>query len=301
MKSILTSRFKRFLEMYTRSQRAYKYALSNRTIGIEFATFGRNIGLRLVSKLSRGGFKYFLTPVQITRYFEFPFVLSCVPNIAGNWLDVSSPRLFSLYAGTENESSTILIINPDEQDINQSSDIAKRLSIKNLRAEKCDLKKLAESEPKFDCIWSISVIEHISGDYDDRIAIKMMYDLLSPGGRLILTVPVDRQFRDEYRETDVYGLQSSVSSERYFFQRIYDAASIQKRLIEQINVEPTIQRWFGERIPGTFDAFEQRWIRDGFKVTVDSPREITDNYCEFDNWDAMPGFGVCGLMFEKAK
>jgi hypothetical protein len=60
-------------------------------------------------------------------------------------------------------------------------------------------------------------------------------------------------------------------------------------------------RWFGEKTPGRFHAYIARWLQEGIAATVDGPREIADHYQVFDSWDAMPGVGVAGLLFQKPR
>ena len=80
--------------------------------------------------------------------------------------------------------------------------VLSRLGPKNLHLEALDLRSALSDGKTYDCIWSLSVVEHIAGQYDDRYAIQAMYKALEPGGRMILTVPVDRLFWDEYRVQD---------------------------------------------------------------------------------------------------
>ena len=48
-------------------------------------------------------------------------------------------------------------------------------------------------------------MEHIPGAGDTE-AVAAMFKAVEPGGRLIITVPVDRVARDEFREHDAYSL-----------------------------------------------------------------------------------------------
>lgn len=290
------------LRLYLRGKSASRYAATLGIPGMEFDLFGRQMGRRLLKRGARAGLGYLLTPVSITRYFEFPFALSCLPERPGRCLDVSSPRLFSLYAAEMNPEASVFIVNPDLEDLSRSVEIASKLELNNISAQHCGVEVLSTQGETYDCVWSISVIEHISGEYDDRDAVKLMYDSLNDGGRLILTVPVGREFRDEYRERDYYGTQSGRSTQgKYFFQRVYDKAAIWERLLSPIGKEPSIVRWFGETSPGSFAEYEKRWVSEGRNRTVEDPREIADHYREFRTWEEMPGAGVCGLMIEKTK
>jgi len=193
------------------------------------------------------------------------------------------------------------MINPDVKDISETGAIISKLGINSIRVACRGVHVLSHQTETYDCIWSISVIEHICGGYDDRYAVKLMYDSLNSNGRLILTVPVGREFRNEWRDSNCYGTHGSQSGGKYFFQRFYDKAAIWGRLLSPIGKEPTVVRWFGETSAGRFSEYEQRWMREGYKCTVEDPREIADNYQEFATWEEMPGMGVCGLMVEKTR
>jgi hypothetical protein len=143
-------------------------------------------------------------------------------------------------------------------------------------------------------------LEHVGGEYDERHALRLMYDALTPGGSLIATVPIDRKSRIEYRDRDYYGTQSAQSESRYFFQRIYDKASIWERLLLPLRQEPTIVRWFGETQRGRLTEYATRWVREDHNCTVDDRRDIADHFRQFSSWEEMSSMGVYGIMIEKA-
>lgn len=176
--------------------------------------------------------------------------------------------------------------------------MASALSLSNLSFEACAIDRVAGSG-RFDCIWSLSVIEHIAGAYDDRAAVAMLYSLLAPGGRLILTIPVDREYWLEYRDRDDYGTQPITEDGRVFFQRNYDDSAIDERLISVVGQNPSVLRWFGETRSGTFAKHEERCNAQGLRCSVLDPKEIVDNWCEYESWEDMPGWGVCGIVIDK--
>lgn len=266
--------------------------------GTPFAAFGREIGVRLLLKGYREGAELLVRPVESVRYFEFPFALRCCPRSPACCLDVGSPRLFSLYMAHRFPETTIRVINPDPMDVATTTRLASALRLGGLRVEVQGVDGVGGERAQYDCIWSLSVVEHIAGRYDDREAVRWMNDALVEGGRLILTVPVDRAYREEHRETDAYGTQPAIDG-RYFFQRVYDRRSIWERIVAAAGREPDVVAWFGERIPGHFAAYERAWMQRGLFATVDDPKDIADHYTTFPSWEAMPGQGVCGLMFEK--
>jgi len=190
--------------------------------------------------------------------------------------------------------------NPDAKDLAETKIALKSLQLRNIQLVHGTIDMLARQSETFACIWSISVIEHISGRYEDSDAIAWMYQALKPGGRLILTVPVDRVFRDEYRAVYPYNLRQTPDvSGRFFFQHLYDITAIRKRLLEPQGIMPTVTRWFGETVPGRLSSFLARWQREGIACSIDSPSEIVRYYREYDTYEKMPGMGICGIMIEK--
>lgn len=292
-----------FAGKYLRASRALSYAERQHAPGTTFARFGRHLGLRLLRSGSTLGVPYLLVaPVSIVRYFEFEFVFQHIPSESVACLDVSSPRLFSLFTATERPDVSIHMINPDLEDAEFTRQIGARLGYSNVVVSFDPVSALADQSARYDCIWSISVVEHVAGDDGDTAAMRLMYAALRPGGRLIVTVPVDRRFWHEYRQLAYYGARELPSpSGEYFFQRLYDEAQLRSRLIEPLGREPTTLAWFGERVTGTFQAYVRRWMRLGPDETIDDPRRIANDYQYYGEWKDMPGFGVCAFVIDKPR
>ncbi len=291
----------RLLSLYPRSRCAVSYAARHHLTGLNFYRYGRQIGRSLMLSDYLLGLQYWLHPVVAPRYFEFSFAQSCLPERPGRCLDVSSPFLFSFFVAHNYPECTIRIDNPDNSDTMRTEKMVTYLRIGNIETSGDDVAQLANQRKAFDCIWSLSVIEHIDGKYDDRAAMRLMYDALKPGGRLVLTFPVDRKYWVEYRDCDPYGTQPSDGKGRFFYQRFYDRAAIEERLIATIGQPPCRVSWQGERLIGQFDAWERQRRDRGISFLVDDPSFMTNQFRSYDNWEDMPGMGICGLMFEKTK
>lgn len=286
----------RFVSAFASAQYAAKRGL----VGFEFYEFGRRLGWALLRAGRRSALQYLLRPVSSTRFFEFAFAESVLMDLPGECLDVGSPSLFSLYVAEKGKASSILMINPDCKDVSHTSRVIHDLSVNGIRLDCCGVETLSTRQGMYDCIWSISVVEHIPYQHGDAEAVQLMYDALRPGGRLILTVPVDRLAWDEYRDTDYYGTQGMPSSNgKFFFQRLYDKTRIYEKLMARIEHKPSVVCWFGETTPGIFADYIRQWMRRGYWYTLEDPRHIVDHYREFNSWEEMPGAGVCGLMVEK--
>lgn len=266
--------------------------------GIRFAKFARRVGIRGLLSGDLASIQYLISPVSSVRYWEFPFVLECLPAVPGEWLDVSSPRMFALELASSIAKANLRMINPDPEDIHETIRIVQAMKLGNVSMLKAGVDCLPNLGLQFDAIWAISVVEHIAGGTDDAMAMSLMYQSLRPGGRLIVTVPVDRVHWDEYRDSQHYGTQPGLPG-KYFFQRYYDQTTLASRLIAPLAVEPSKVRWFGEKVAGWFRDYEKRWIASGYAVSVHDPVAFLENFSEFPSWEAMPGMGVCGLMFER--
>jgi len=281
-----------------RSLAARASAQRARIPGLEFDRFGRGLGLRLIANgYVTIGAQYLLNPVSIVRYFEFPFSAESIPATARDCLDISSPRLFSLYWSSRHPGASVEMINPDPVDLDETRLIAKVGGIR-IKYSNSDLRVLQERKDRYDAIWAISVLEHVHGSYDDRDSIAWIYSALRPGGVIVVTTPIDRQPWDEYREIDPYGLDKPDSGP-VFFQRWYDLRSIHQRLLDPLRGASFDLAFFGETEPGMFRAYEAEWMRLGLRRSVDDPREIADHYREYASWEDMPGAGVCGIRIVK--
>lgn len=283
-----------------RAQAARRYASSRGLPGLDFARFGRRVGTRLLLRGRRQGAGYLISPVDNVRYWEFPFALSCLPAQPGRCLDVGSPRLFSLYVASRHPRAHVTMLNPDGPDCRATAQVVSGLRLANVSVRRRALHELEDGE-RFGCIWSLSVVEHIHGAYDDRQAMRWMFERLEPGGRLIVTVPTETRYQEWLRGARCYDTQAPRPDGLYFYARFYDLAAIRERLIEAVGVEPGVVRWFGERTPGRFMAYERCWRRQGYRLGCSDPREVADHYREFATWEEMPGVGICGLMFQRPR
>lgn len=103
----------------------------------------------------------------------------------------------------------------------------------------------AELEPEtFDVITNISVIEHFEGDLDS-VAMAKSARLLKPGGIYLLTTPLNEGYaRDWYLQQDVYG--EKFTTNPVFFQRHYDVASFNERIVRASGLDERERTYFGD-------------------------------------------------------
>lgn len=265
--------------------------------GHRFGVFGRALGARLMaSGATRTGASLLLSPVSSVRYWEFDFADRHLRPNGKMALDVSSPRLLALYLAHRRRYEHVTMANPDADDLVVTDAILRASGEKRVVTLQTEAIQASGSRA-WDAVWSISVVEHIGGDAGDSEAVGAMYRALRPGGMLVITVPVDRQHWEEYRGHDAYGHGADLGAHGYFFQRYYDMASIEDRLVKAIGAEPVATEWFGEIERGVFAKYERRWIERGLSEAVSDPSFIARHFRTFASWEDMPGMGVCGLAF----
>jgi SAM-dependent methyltransferase len=104
----------------------------------------------------------------------------------------------------------------------------------------------------FDVITNISVIEHFEGTSDSD-AMAASAKLLRQGGLYILTTLMNDLFFKEFHvPRDVYG--EAYTSKEVYYQRHYDVAAVERRLIAPTGLREVGRIYFGDF---GFQAFEQ--------------------------------------------
>ena len=115
----------------------------------------------------------------------------------------------------------------------------------------------------FDVITNISVIEHFSGDSDAE-AMARSAALLKPGGTYILTTLMnDGFFKEHFVQQDVYG--EAYQTEPVFYQRHYDVAAVQRRLIAPSGLREVERVYFGDYGFQFFERVVQRRLPGALK------------------------------------
>lgn len=166
--------------------------------------------------------------------------------------------------------------------------------------DRCRMHRRLISDPpfapaSFDTITCISVLEHIP---EDREAVRAMWKLLRPGGRLVVTVPCAAITSEQYIDRDEYGVLGVGADGHVFWQRFYDAALLHER-IYSVTGKPSRTRIFGERSAGLFlkNATQKRTNR--FYPFWREPWMVAQEYRTFTSLDELPGEGVIAMEFVK--
>ena len=238
-------------------------------------------------------------PMDSTRYFEFHEVLNLFKDLSfSSCLDVSSPRLVPLMLLMQNRTAIVNILNPDNTDIQETKQLADALELTSRCIFRNSTIEMAKYSPEtFDLITCISVLEHIPADKE---AVELMWLLLRPGGRLILTLPCMAQPLEQYISRNDYNVLSPGPDGYTFWQRYYDEERLRKYIFN-IAGEPAKIIVYGERSQGLFhrNASMKRLLGSLYPFWRESYMMATE-YRYFDTVADLPGEGVVMLEFVKA-
>jgi SAM-dependent methyltransferase len=227
----------------------------------ELYRFSLGLGVRSLSpRHLRAGLPRLLNPLAYPRGMEFALALRGLdlPE-KGRVLDVASPKLLFLWLAAKSQLD-LTATDIMGGFIPQARYLLGRLGLTEeiggrLRLETQDARSLACADGTFDAVYSISVVEHIPDDGDSR-ALREMARVLRPGGRLSLTVPFAMRYAEEWVGRDVFERRQR-NAERLFFQRRYDTAALEKRIIAPSGLREGERAYFGE--PAL--RFDRYWNR----------------------------------------
>jgi SAM-dependent methyltransferase len=243
-------------------------------------------------------YEYLFYPMDSTRYFEFHEVWKSIKGLAfKRYLDVSSPRLVPLFLLKVTPGATADLINPDTTDLRETEQLANALGLKS----RCEfyngiLDKAGFTPASFDLITCISVLEHIP---QNKAVIETMWALLSPGGKLILTLPCMAQPLEQYISHNHYGMLNPGDDGYTFWQRYYDRVQIESK-IYSITGMPARIAVYGEKKNGFFfrNASMKRLLGSLYPFWRE-PYMMATEYQLFSSMDELPGEGVVMLEFFK--
>lgn len=273
---------------------AYTRSTPGLTLRLRFA----RKGLRLLWQRDFvRAYSFLVAPLDSVRYFEFDFMWSMASRLRPNtYLDVSSPRMLPLLLVEHNVSQVADLINPDKKDLPETILLARTFDV----ADRCRFhSSLIEDAPlqagSFDLITSMSVIEHIP---DDLGAIRTMWDLLKPGGVLLISVPCAAKASEEYTNLNDYELNAADEQGYVFWQRYYDEALLQRRIFS-VTGPPRRQQIYAEKQAGSYDRNVMQKRSDPYYPYWREPLMMGQEYAYQSRLDDLPGMGVIAMEFVK--
>jgi SAM-dependent methyltransferase len=195
---------------------------------------GVGVALRTLRREPVLGLKRLALPVSYWRSAEFGYVWRQLTAPRGaRVLDLGSPKdlaaMLARRRGYEMVATDILA-----EAIDSSRRYARAQDLDGhgagrVHSEVQDGRALRYPDASFDAAFSVSVLEHIP-DEGDATALRELIRVVRPGGRVIVTVPYDRRYRETFVEGPVYE-RAPVATEPVFFERHYDAETLIARLL----------------------------------------------------------------------
>jgi ubiquinone/menaquinone biosynthesis C-methylase UbiE len=193
-------------------------------------------------------FSWTLRPIDFPRYREFDFALRAISKLPlpDRMLDLSSPKLLPLTLAEQMPECECVSTDILEYEVRWTQAKADLLSLRNLKCQTQDARRLNYPSNHFDLIVSISVFEHIAPERGGDIpAIREMARVLRPGGFAVITVPFSKRYFADYLACDVYERQSDGHS--IFFQRFYDEQLLHRNFVELSGLDLHESAFISER------------------------------------------------------
>jgi SAM-dependent methyltransferase len=199
-------------------------------------------GLRMGAKKTAGKI---LQPVNsYTRFPEYYWFdraitahLAALPAASrAAILDVGSPKLLGLYLGVKTRAQLTLTdiseVNIDEYRLMWQALKKRAKGRADFSLE--DARNINFPDASFDVVYSMSVLEHIEGEGGDSAAVAELLRVLKPGGLLVLSVPFGSTYVEQKRVGFAGAARKTGDQEVYFFQRIYDSAAFERRIMRRL-------------------------------------------------------------------
>ena len=145
---------------------------------------------------------------------------------------------YAFYLGKKFPRAKVTAIDFSKEKIDNASNIAKRLDLRNIFFERKSLTNLKE-KLKYDLVLCIDVLEHIK---NDSLALRNISNSLKPDGCLILHVPKDRKLaRRHFRRFKHFKIEDHVREE-YRIEEILHKIKEAGLKVESLS---HTQGWFG--------------------------------------------------------
>jgi len=260
-------------------------------------------GLRMGAKKTAGKI---LQPVNsYTRFPEYYWFdraitdhLAALPAASrAAILDVGSPKLLGLYLGVKTRAQLTLTdiseVNIDEYRLMWQALKKRAKGTADFSLE--DARHIKLPDASFDVVYSMSVLEHIEGEGGDSAAVAELLRVLKPGGLLALSVPFGASYVEQKRVGFAGAARKTGDRRVYFFQRIYDSAAFDRRIMRRLagvsdlklmtiqRTRPWVSRGFGalgENLRGLLGGLNPLFSAMGNR-SVEGVQPFDTRYGEF--------------------
>ena len=251
--------------------------------------------MRPISRLDFYRFHGRLRPLSylygqpMSRYLEYPWTANALQPLDGSsLLDVGASRspLTILLAQL---GADVVAVDQDPlvMDLPTMATRANMIAAaRRIAPRLLDARAMPFADGSFTRMCSVSVLEHIPGDGDSAVAEEMAR-VLAPGGLMALTLPFGRSYRPPGPDP---------AQEHY--QRIYDGAALQARVIGPTGLNVVKREYFGVRMELPFRTLQAPTKVRLFRLFTGWVSAVTPGrICGFLRDDEMDkAGGVCVLL-----
>lgn len=190
----------------------------------------------------KNGLKLLVASVGYWRFLPNALVLSVARQLRpARILDVSSPKLISLILAADYE---ILAIDLDDPQLaTRWAKTARLLGRTRFSSRLENACNLQIPDARYSFIYSLSVIEHIP-DNGDTSAMHEIARVLTPGGQVLVEVPLRAEHKDIFTTYDSKGFPLA---EKRFYERHYSPETISRLMVPELRL---VRKWaMGEYLP----------------------------------------------------
>jgi len=175
--------------------------------------------------------EWFSAPMNYVRMIELPLTITLMDlEKESRILDISSPKLLSLYLGT-NGFVNITISDVENYFVGDFKIYSKEFGF-SPQIETFDATNIPFADRSFDRVFSVSVLEHVPDNGDVELA-KEVARILKPNGIFVVTFPASVVYSEEWLKNRNFYWSSKVREDgRVFFQRRYDERFIKKHFAD---------------------------------------------------------------------
>jgi SAM-dependent methyltransferase len=260
-------------------------------LGLSLAVKGRSrMPGGLFNHLLRGGF-------EATHYLEFDFFWKRLRHRhnLGDYLDVSSPRIFPVVLLHKRTFESATLINPDAKDLSATAELIRAAGLDRVcRTVARGVEDVGFRDESFDVITSVSTLQHV---WKNSETVAAIWRYLRPGGTLLISLPCATDATEQHHQQPSHTTAVPPTG-RPLFRQLYDSRLIDERVFKIVG-PPTRYMIYGETTAGSFGRRLSRKLSDPTYPHWREPLIMGREWRCFSSINELPGEGITALEFTK--
>jgi SAM-dependent methyltransferase len=240
--------------------------------------------------LLRGG-------LEATHCLEFDFFWKRLRgrHSLGDYLDVSSPRIFPVVLLHKRAFKRATLVNPDADDLSVTAELIKAAGLDP--ACKTVARRFEDAgfrDESFDVITSVSTLQHV-GRNPETVAAAWRY--LRPGGTLLISLPCVTDATEQHHHQRSRATTIS-PTRRPLSRQLCDSRFLDERIFKIVG-PPSRYMIYGETVAGSFGRRLKRRLTDPAYPLWREPLNMGREWRCFSSINELPGEGITALEFTK--